>query len=158
MTEVDTKGSLDEVARQIEVQARKSDEHVISAAMLMREARRRVDDGEAGDIKWYAWALKNIKLSSSRLYELQCIAAAKDPAAEIERLRLLIRERAKKHRERKAAETRVLEEERRSLIAWAKKAPIEKVKQVLKQVGNQADHTPTALIETHPTAGRQQAA
>ena len=158
MIEVDTKEPLDVVARQIEAHAKKSDEHVILAAMLMREARSRVDDGEAGDITWYEWAPNNIHLSRSRLYELQCIAAAKDPAAEIERLRLLIRERVKMHRERKAAETRALEEERRDLIAWAKKAPIEEVRTVLRQVGKQAGGAPMVLIETRPTEGRKQAA
>ena len=46
MIEVDTKEPLEVVARQIEAHARKSDEHIISAAMLMREARRRVDSGD----------------------------------------------------------------------------------------------------------------
>ncbi len=158
MSEVDTKEPLDVVAKKIVAHAKKSDEHVISAALLMREARRRVDAGEAGDIKWYVWAPKNINLSLSRLYELQCIAAADDPAAEIERLRLLIRERGKKCREKKAAEKRALEEDRRDLIAWAKKAPIEKVRRVLRQVNGQADGAPSASIETRPTARRQQAA
>ncbi len=158
MTEVDTKGSLDEVARQIEVHARKSDEHIISAAMLMREARRRVDDGEAGDIKWYAWAPKNSHLSLSRLRDLQRIAEADDPKKELERQRKLTQKRGEKHRAKKAAEAWRLDEERRDLIAWAKKAPIEKVRRVLRQVNGQADGGPPASIETRPTAGRQQAA
>ena len=45
MIEVDTKEPLDIVAQKIEAHAKKSDEHVISAALLMREARRRVDAG-----------------------------------------------------------------------------------------------------------------
>ena len=158
MTDAKTAETLDVVARQIEAHAEKSDEHVISAAMLMREARRRVDDGEAGVIKWYAWAPKNINLSHSRLRELQRIAAADDPVKELERQRKLTQKRVEDHRAKKAAETHALEKERRDLIAWAKTAPIDKVIQVLKQAHNQADKSPAALIETPPTAGHRQAA
>ncbi len=158
MTEVDTKEPLDVVARQIEAHAKKSDEHVISAAMLMREARRRVDAGEAGGITWCAWALNNIKLSPSRLRDLQKIADADDPMKELERQRKLTQKRVEEHRAKKAAEAWRLDEERRDLIAWAKKAPIEKVRRVLRQVNGQADGAPPASIETCPTARRQQAA
>lgn len=158
MTEIDAKGSLDEVARQIEVHARKSDEHIILAAMLMREARRRVDAGDAGDITWCAWALKKINLSPSRLRDLQRIAEADDPKKELERQRKLTHKRVEEHRAKKAAEAWRLDEERRDLIAWAKKAPIEKVRRVLRQVNGQADGGPPASIETRPTARRQQAA
>ncbi len=158
MIEVDTKEPLDVVARQIEAHARKSDEHVISAAMLMHEARRRVDAGEAGDITWYAWALKKINLSPSRLRDLQRIAEAKVPMKELERQRKLAQKRGEKHRAKKAAEAWRLDEELGDLIAWAKKAPIEKVRRVLRQVNGQADGGPPASIEPRPTAGRQQAA
>ena len=158
MDEVDTKEPLDVVAGKIEAHAKKADEHVISAAMLMREARRRVDAGEAGDITWYAWAPKNINLSPSRLRDLQNIAEADDPAKELERQRELTRVRVENHREKKAAEAWKLDEERRDLIAWAKKEPIEKVRQVLRLVGSQAYGAPSASIETRPTAEREQAA
>lgn len=68
------KDPLDIVAIKIAEHAKKSDQHVVAAAMLMRDARRRVDVGEAGDVTWYEWALKNITLSGSRLRELQRIA------------------------------------------------------------------------------------
>lgn len=134
MAEAETAETLDVVARKIEEHAEKSDEHVIAAAVLVAEARRRVEAGEAGDTTWYAWARKKIDLSYSRLYELQCIAEADDPRKELERMRKRTRERVKEHRERKAAEKRALEEERQKLIAWAKKAPIEKVRRILRQV------------------------
>ncbi len=141
MSTVKTTMSLDEVARKIEDHAEKSDEHVIAAAMLVREARQRVDSGEAGEITWYAWGLKNIKLSPSRLYELQCIAEADDPVKELERLRKLTRERVKKHRDKNAsknkeAEKSSLDSERKDLIAWAKTAPIDEVKRVLEQIAS----------------------
>ena len=80
MTEAKTAEPLDVVARKIEQHAKKSDEHVIAAAMLVAEARRRVEAGEAGDTMWYTWARENINLSLSRLRDLQRIAAADDPA------------------------------------------------------------------------------
>ncbi len=133
--------SLDEVARKIEENAEKSDEHVITAAKLMLEARRRVIKGEAGDTTWPKWAPDNIKLSFSRLRELESIARADDPREEIERLRELTLARVKKHRAKKAAEKTgaeksSLESERKDLIAWAKTAPIEEVQRVLEQVAS----------------------
>ena len=76
MDGIEKKVPLEVVAREIKAHAKKSDEHVIAAAMLVAEARQRVDGGEAGDITWYAWAPENIKLSVSRLRDLQRIAAA----------------------------------------------------------------------------------
>ncbi len=147
---------LDAVARKIKEHAEKSDEYLIEAAMLMREARRRVEDGEAGDhIKWYTWARENIKLSYSRLYELQCIAEADDPRKELERIRKLTRERVKEHREKKAAEKRALEEERQDLIAWAKKAPIEQVRRILRLTAS--NDNAVRSIEERPRLGGQQA-
>ncbi len=120
--------SLEEVARKIEEHAEKSDDHVITAAKLMLEARRRVIKGEAGDTTWPKWAPDNIKLSFSRLRELESIARADNPREELERLRELTLARVKKHRAKKAAEKSSLESERKDLIAWAKTAPIEEVK------------------------------
>ncbi len=155
MDEFERKESLDVVARKIKEHAEKSDEHVIAAAVLVREARRRVEAGEAGDIKWYAWAPENIKLSVSRLRDLQRIAAADDPAKELERQRKLMQKRVEEHREKKAAEKRALDEERQDLIAWAKKAPIEQVRRVLRQVAS--NDNVAGSIEERPRLGGQQA-
>jgi hypothetical protein len=130
----DSNDPLDVVARKIVAHANKADENVISAAMLVREARRRVEAGEAGDVKWYGWAPKNIKLSVSRLRELQRIAAADDPAAELERQRKLTQKRVEEHRERKATERQAQDPERSRLIAWAREEPIEKVRAVLHDI------------------------
>ncbi len=41
--------------------AKKSDQYVISAAILVHEARQRVNSGEAGrGVKWGTWAAENI--------------------------------------------------------------------------------------------------
>lgn len=129
-----TAESLDAVAQKIEQQANKSDEHAIAAAILVREARRRVEAGEVGPVKWFEWARTNIKLSPSRIYGLQKIAKANDPAAALERLRRLTRERVKRHRDNTAKAEREGEETRRKLIAWANKAPIDKVKRMLDSI------------------------
>lgn len=81
------KESLGALAEKIAHCATQADEHTITAALLIREARKRVEAGEAGDTTWYEWAPKNIKLSLSRLRELQRIAEAQDPRKELERLR-----------------------------------------------------------------------
>lgn len=156
MTDAKTAEPLDVVARKIEERAEKSDKYLIEAAVLVAEARRRVEAGEAGDTTWYTWARKNIKLSYSRLYELQCIAEADDPRKELERMRKLTRERVKKHREKKAAEKRALEEERQSLIAWARKAPIEKVRRTLRLTAS--NDNAVRSIEERPSPGSEQAA
>lgn len=128
---------LDIVARKIEEHAKKSDEPVIAAAMLLGEARSRIEAGEVGSVTWFEWAPANIKLSKSRLYELQCVAGADNLEAELERLRRLTRKRAKRYRDKKAKPDHQIEEERRNLIVWAKKAPIDYVKRVLGMIGNQ---------------------
>ncbi len=79
--------SLDTLAEKITRYATEADKQTIEAVNLIHEARKRVEAGEAGDTNWYSWAPKNIKLSMSRLRELQRIAEAQDPRKELERLR-----------------------------------------------------------------------
>ena len=98
--EVETKIPLEEVAAQIVVHANKSDEHVITAAKLIAEARRRVEAGEAGEVTWYAWAEENIKLKKTRLCELLAIAEAEDPGRALQELRARGRERVAEFRQR----------------------------------------------------------
>ena len=158
MSEVDTREPLDVVAKTIEAHAKKSDEYIISAAMLLGEARRRVDAGEAGNVKWGTWAPENIHLSLSRLRDLQRIAEADNPAKELERQRSLTRIRVAKLREKRAGEVWRREEERNQLIGWAKKAPIELVRRTLRQVNGQPAGRRLASIETGSVARHRQAA
>ncbi len=81
------KKPLETLAEKITQSATQADDQTIEAARLISEARKRVEAGEAGDTTWYEWAPKNIKLSLSRLRELQRIAEAQDPRKELERLR-----------------------------------------------------------------------
>lgn len=144
---------LSVVADKIARHANRSEQHLISAAMLIREARRRVEAGEAGDVRWCEWAPKNIDLSMSRLRELQSIAAAADPAAEIDRLRQLTQKRVEKHREKKkAAERNSLEEDRELLIAWAKTAPIAEVRRMRDMLAERSSGTPSARSPATPAA------
>ncbi len=79
--------TLEALAVKIAQYATEADERTIEAAKLVGEARKRVEAGEAGEVKWYEWGRKNIKLLLSRLRELQRIAAAQDPQKELKRLR-----------------------------------------------------------------------
>lgn len=151
--------SLEVLVRRIEEKANAADEHVIEAAKLIAQARARIGAGEEGEgVKWAEWALKNIRLSPSRLYELQTIGEAQDPAAELERLRHLNRERQKDFRDRNSkkpvvtppqteagsnsepktqhAPDRKSEPERAELIAWAKSAPLDEVRRILAMTKN----------------------
>ncbi len=78
------KEPLERIAEQIREFATTADESTIKAALLVREARARLDAGELGDTTWYEWAPKNIKLKMSRLRELQRIAEAENPKAELD--------------------------------------------------------------------------
>ena len=73
------KEPLGTLAEKIAQHATEGDRQTIEAAMLMRAARSRIENGELCETKWYEWARKNIKLSETRLRELQLIAKAEDP-------------------------------------------------------------------------------
>jgi hypothetical protein len=92
------KGQLEALAEKIAQCANQAEDKVLEAASLMREARKRIVAGQAGEIKWSVWAEKNIKLSKSRLRELMRIAEAEDPKKELERLRVLNNARQTRHR------------------------------------------------------------
>ena len=79
--------TLEALAVNIAQYATEADEQTIEAAKLIREARKRVEAGEAGEVKWYEWGRKNIKLLLPHLRELQLIAAAEDPRKQLNRLR-----------------------------------------------------------------------
>jgi len=137
--------TLEVLAEKIVRYATEADEKSIEAANLIREARKRVEAGDAGEITWSSWALKNIKLSPSRLRELQRIAEAEDPQTELERQRMVTRKRVERHREKKKSaplrngggsleETVEVEDDRQSLIEWARVAPLNQVAQTLAYV------------------------
>lgn len=141
--------SLAVLAERIARYAREADDRTLLAALLVREARARVDDGEAGAVTWYEWAPQNINLSESRLRELQRIAEAPDPAAELKRLREQARKRVENHRAKQrsaplrngdeAVREKVEPEPERTrlidrLITWARKAPPQRISDVLAYI------------------------
>ena len=147
--------TLETLAKKIAQYATEADERTIEAAKLIREARKRVEAGEADDITWYSWARKNIKLSMSRLRELQRIAEAEDPQEELKRQRKMTQERVERHRKKKSpapirnggasvAETAELEDDRKNLIEWARSAPLDRVAEVLSDIRRFDSATPVA--------------
>lgn len=135
-TDCKAKPPIELLIQEIETGANKADDHVMAAALRLRELRQRVEGGELGEnVKWMAWARASFqKISISRLYELSAIADARDPRAELERQREMTCEKVKKHREKKTALERAMEPERKELIAWAKTVPIDEVRLSLRGI------------------------
>jgi len=123
-----------QLTSEIEQTARLADDATLVAAMALRELRKAIEAGAVGaDVKWFAWARKNIRITEARLYRLQAIAEAADPNAELERIRKLDRERAKRYRERNRKNTSgiTLQRERIELIRWAERAPLSDIRRTL---------------------------
>ncbi len=97
--------SLEELAERIAQYANEADEKTIEAGKLICLARERVETELADHTTWTDWARENIKLSESRLRELQRIAEAEDPRKELERTRDMTRQRVEKHRRKKKVES-----------------------------------------------------
>lgn len=120
--------TLNELARRIEDQAHALDDQVLAVARLLQEARRRVNNGEAGTQTWWQWAAKNIRLQKSRLRELMHIADAEDPIEALTTLRKRGLQRVQKHREKKTnARCADMDPARRHLHEWVDAAPIREV-------------------------------
>ncbi len=137
--------SLEDLAEKIAQYATEADEKTLEAAKLVGKARKRIDAGDAGDVTWEAWAREHIKLCDSRLRELQRIGEAEDPKKELKRQRKLTQVRVENHREKKKSaplrnggasleETVEVEDDRQSLIAWARVAPLNQVAATLAYI------------------------
>ncbi len=79
--------TLETLAEKIAQYATEADEQTIATAMLLRELRKQIEDDKAGEVKWYPWAEKHIKLKKTQLRVLLRIAEANDPRAELVRIR-----------------------------------------------------------------------
>src|SRR5580700_10424724 len=86
------KDTLDTVAGKINALMKKSDDQRLSAAMLLLEAKRRVEAGEAGNnINFETWCAVNIKRPDGKprsyrdVQRLVVIASSSDPAAALDR-------------------------------------------------------------------------
>lgn len=158
MSDIAAKDPLDVVARKIMAHASKADDQIVAAALLMQEARRRVDAGEAGDVTWSDWSTAKIGLSASRLRDLQRIADAEDPHRELERQREATRKRVERHRASTSAAATQMDQERKDLIAWAIAAPIDLVRQLLDLIREEDAGRQLSTNHLVPMADRQEAA
>jgi hypothetical protein len=92
--------TLDELAKEIREEANKGDERLLNAAMLLRELKHRIEAGEAGvGVKWTEWARDKFGRKKTWIRNLDLIASAKDPIAELERIRKDGCERQRKYRQ-----------------------------------------------------------
>lgn len=87
-----TREPLGVLAGKINALLQKSEDQRISAAVLLLEARIRVDGGEAGRISWAAWCRNNLERSSRDVRRLLALIKADDPAAKLEHERRAARE------------------------------------------------------------------
>ena len=129
--------TIEALAHELAVRARRADDDLIAAALLFRELRARIVRGELGSgVKWMEWMRKNVKLSESRLYEVMRVADADDSLQELEHGRRLNRARQKAWRERKKTEKKAaLEPDRAEIIAWAKIAAMADIRKIGKRIG-----------------------
>ncbi len=93
--------TLAELAEEICEDADRGDERRIKAAMLLRELKLRISAGEAGPaVDWKQWVRINFKRSRTWIRDLDLIASAENPAAELRRIRDDGCRRQKGYRER----------------------------------------------------------
>jgi hypothetical protein len=104
----------------------------LAAALLVREARERVERGEAGAVKWLEWSRKHLKIGRTWMHYLTAVADAPDPAKLVQRQRAATLKRVQAHRARTAAQLR--EPDRKELIAWARKADIAEARRILRMI------------------------
>ena len=122
--------TLETVKKRVEGEADIYFRDILAAALLVKEARERVERGEAGDLKWLEWSRKHLKIGRTWMHYLTAVADAPDPAKLVERQRAATLKRVQAHRARTAAQSR--EPDRKELIAWAGKADIAEVRRILR--------------------------
>ena len=147
-TPVSSSDSIQVLVHKVEVCAKKSDNHVIAAAMSLRELRCRIRAGDAGDVEWSVWAGENIKLSKSRLRELLSISEADDPGKEAVRQREMNSRRQANYRARQVRRSD-LAPECREIIKWARKAPVSEAREILRII-HARSRLPKSVSITRP--------
>ena len=128
--------SLLDLITEIKSRAKSGDDHTLETAMLYRELRSRVENGEAGKgVKWYEWAIKHIHLKPTRLREFEVIATSPNPRAALDELRKQNCDRQRRFRERAETRARESDPERLSVVQFAKTAHIEDIRKIRKHIG-----------------------
>ncbi len=122
--------AIQDLVKEIETTAQKSDDHTIETAKRLRELRRLIEAGAVGEVKWYAWVKENVRLQKSQLGVLMRIAEASDPRAEAARQREKNATRQADFRARQAPLSD-LAPECREIIKWARKASVPDARAIL---------------------------
>ena len=121
---------IQDLVKEIEATAEKSDAHTIELAKHLRELRGLIEAGAVGKVNWYAWVEENVRLRKSQLCVLMRIAEAPDSRAEAVRQREMNARRQTKYRAGQAP-LRDLASECREIIKWAKKASVSDARAIL---------------------------
>lgn len=122
---------IQDLVKEIETTAEKSDAHTIKVAEHLRELRRLIEAGAVGEVNWYTWAGENVKLKKARLCALMRIAEASDPRAEAVYQREMNARHQTKYRAGQAT-LRDLAPECREIIKWARKASVSDARDILR--------------------------
>ncbi|MCH7778052.1 MAG: hypothetical protein IH878_16205 [Gemmatimonadetes bacterium] len=130
---------IQDLVKEIEATAEKSDAHTIELAKHLRELRRLIEAGAVGEVNWYTWARENVRLKKARLCALMRIAEASDPRAEAVHQREMNARRQTNYRARQAP-LRDLAPECREIIKWARKASVSDAGAILRII-----HTRSSL-------------
>ncbi len=122
---------IQDLVKEIETTAEKSDDHTIELGKHLRELRRLIEAGAVGEVDWYAWVKENVKLRKTRLRVLMQIAEAPDSRAEAVRQREMNARRQAKFRAGQAT-LRDLAPECREIIKWARQASASDARDILR--------------------------
>jgi hypothetical protein len=123
--------AIQDLVKEIETTAEKSDDHTIELGKHLHELRGLIEDGAVGEVNWYTWARENVRLKKARLCALMRIAEASDPRAEAVCQREMNARRQTKYRAGQATLSD-LAPECREIIKWAKKASVSDAKAILR--------------------------
>ncbi len=125
------KMTLDELASKIELEANSGDTRLLATAKLVRELKRRIEAGEAGEgVKWTVWGEQRFGRKKTWLHNLNAIASAKDPRAAIRAYHRKNAEKQKRHNDQLIERN----PERAAVVKLVRKIDIEHVRKVRKYI------------------------
>ncbi len=122
---------IQDLVKEIETTAEKSDAHTIKVAEHLRELRRLIKAGAVGEVNWYTWAGENVRLKKARLCALMRIAEASNPRTEAVHQHEMNARHQTKYQAGQAT-LRNLAPECREIIKWARKASVSDARAILR--------------------------